>query len=203
MSRAPLPALRKERPNLLPAYQEARKDLKKNEDQWNALTSTGHCVILAGPGSGKTKVLTTKLASVLDEEVDFLQGVACITYSSECARELVKRLRELGIHEEFRTFIGTLHGFCLKYICRPFVHLYNGDIQTPLRIAGGNRRDLFLERAMQRVLPYAALSANFEHGLTDIAEHILTERQRNGRIRSLKRHESLSSTKISYTNLAL
>ena len=54
--------------------------------------STGHCVVLAGPGSGKTKTLTVKMARILAEDVQEPRGVACITYNNECARELAVRL---------------------------------------------------------------------------------------------------------------
>lgn len=78
-------------------YLRAAADLRENEGQWAAYESTGHCVILAGPGSGKTKTLTIKLARVLAEDVEAPRGVACITYNNECARELETRLDQLGV----------------------------------------------------------------------------------------------------------
>ena len=50
-----------------PAYLEAAEDLRRNPGQWQFYESTGHCVALAGPGSGKTKTLTIKMARLLVE----------------------------------------------------------------------------------------------------------------------------------------
>lgn len=73
-----------------------------------AYESTGHCVVLAGPGSGKTKTLTTKLARILAEDVEEPRGVACITFNNECAKELEDRLAKLGVETSSRVFIGTV-----------------------------------------------------------------------------------------------
>ena len=73
-------------------YLRAAEDLRPNPGQWAAYESTGHCVVLAGPGSGKTKTLTAKMARILAEDVEEPRGIACITYNNECARELESRL---------------------------------------------------------------------------------------------------------------
>jgi superfamily I DNA/RNA helicase len=88
-------------------FLKAGEDLRENPGQWAAYESNGHCVVLAGPGSGKTKTLTLKLARTLAEDVELPRGVACITYNNECARELETRLDQLGIEPGGRVFIGT------------------------------------------------------------------------------------------------
>lgn len=50
-------------------YLAAAAQLRTNSEQWKAYESKGHCVVLAGPGSGKTKVLTVKLARLISEEI--------------------------------------------------------------------------------------------------------------------------------------
>ena len=57
-------------------YLKAAADLRANPGQWAAYESDGHCVVLAGPGSGKTKTLTVKLARFLSEDVEEPRGVA-------------------------------------------------------------------------------------------------------------------------------
>lgn len=69
------------------AYLAQARELRDNDQQWAAYESTGHCIVLAGPGSGKTKTLVLKLARVLAEDVRAPRGVACITYSQECTRD--------------------------------------------------------------------------------------------------------------------
>lgn len=104
-------------------YLKGAEDLRPNEKQWQAYESTGHCVLLAGPGSGKTKTLTVKLARMLSEDVDEPRGIACITYNNECARELESRLEALGIAPGGRVFIGTVHSFSLTQILLPYARV--------------------------------------------------------------------------------
>lgn len=66
------------------AYVVAAEELRGNEDQWTAYGSTGNCAILAGPGSGKTKTITVKIAQLLAEDVRRPRRIACITYSNAC-----------------------------------------------------------------------------------------------------------------------
>src|SRR5258708_291142 len=93
------------------SYLRQAVDLAGNAGQQAAYNSTGHCVVLAGPGSGKTKTLVLKLARILAQDVEPPRGAACITYSQECARELTRRLERLGLREAPNLFIGTVHGF--------------------------------------------------------------------------------------------
>lgn len=117
------------------AYDHGVAELTPNAEQLRAFDSRGHCVVLAGPGSGKTKLLTLKLARLLREEVHAPHGIACVTYNTECARELTRRLRALGVQESQRVFIGTLHAFCLRHILGPFARLTGVQIQPPFRLA--------------------------------------------------------------------
>ena len=55
--------------NVSTAYLAHTRDLAGNPAQQAAYDSTGHCVVLAGPGSGKTKTLVLKLARIMAEDV--------------------------------------------------------------------------------------------------------------------------------------
>lgn len=130
------------------AYLIAAEDLRGNKPQWQAYESNGHCVVFAGPGSGKTKVLTTKLARVVSEEVKHPRGVACLTYSSECARELSRRLNKLGVRTSLNLHIGTVHSFCLKNIVKPFAELGGLEICDPVKVASQSDQERILKRAL-------------------------------------------------------
>lgn len=117
------------------AYLRQAADVRENAGQLAAYNSAGHCVVLAGPGSGKTKTLILKLARILAEDVQAPRGVACITYSHECARELKRRLERLKLREAANLFIGTVHGFCLRHLLMPYARLAGLPVPYPIRVA--------------------------------------------------------------------
>lgn len=131
------------------AYLEAAEQLRGNAEQWAAYESAHHCVMLAGPGSGKTKTLILKLARVLVEDVQAPRGVACITYSQETARELVRRLGDLGLRESSRLFIGTIHSFCLLNLLIPYAKLAQLQIPLPIKVAPVGEADRIFTRASE------------------------------------------------------
>ena len=75
--------------------EQAIAQLASNPEQFEAVHEPGHCVVLAGPGSGKTKTLTTAMARAILDDVAEPRGVGCITYNNECALELEERLAKL------------------------------------------------------------------------------------------------------------
>ena len=122
-----------------------------NEQQTEAFEADGHCVVLAGPGSGKTRVLVAKVARLLGERASGPRGVACITFNNEAAREMRKRLGELGIRRDTRLFVGTVHSFCLGYIVTPFGHLYHENLKDGVAVASRRQSGLALETALDNL----------------------------------------------------
>ena len=133
-------------------YLQAAEELRLNEGQWAAYESEGHCVVSAGPGSGKTKTLTIKLARILSEDVREPRGVACITYNNECARELEQRLQALGIEAGERVFIGTVHSFSLTQIILPYARVAGMGLPDNFQVASNGEQRGALERAYDRII---------------------------------------------------
>jgi len=69
------------------------------------------------------------------EDVQSPRGVACITFSNEAARELIRRLRQLGLEQSPRMFVGTVHSFCLLHLLLPFAQLAGLELPYPLKVA--------------------------------------------------------------------
>nr|WP_321440365.1 ATP-dependent helicase [uncultured Hyphomonas sp.] len=133
-------------------YLREAESLRPNEGQWAAYESKGHCVVLAGPGSGKTKTLTIKLARILAEDIEEPRGIACITYNNECARELEQRLDALGVESGGRVFIGTVHSFSLTQIIMPYAKSARMGVPEDFKVATRDDQKAALERAYDQVI---------------------------------------------------
>jgi DNA helicase-2/ATP-dependent DNA helicase PcrA len=133
-------------------YLRAAEALRSNAGQWDAYNADGHCVVLAGPGSGKTKTLTVKMARILAEDVEEPRGVACITYNNECARELEYRLDALGVQRRSRVFIGTVHSFARTQIVLPYARTAHLGLPENFRVATQAQQSAALRTAYERVI---------------------------------------------------
>ena len=89
-----------------------------NPAQRAAVTSTSSVVqVLAPPGSGKTKTLTTRVAYLLAYHSYCPQNVICCTFTIKAAREMRERLRGLvGCELESNLVLGTFHSICRRYL---------------------------------------------------------------------------------------
>lgn len=109
--------------------------IRKDDGQWNAFKSMQNTVVIAGPGSGKTRVLALKAVALAKTEIHPPAGLVCISYSRETVRELKKRLKLYGYIPGKHDFIGTIHSFSLLHILRPFGHLYpQYNIPFPIKV---------------------------------------------------------------------
>ncbi len=87
---------------------------KLNEQQKEAVMHIdGPCLVIAGAGSGKTKVLTTRIAYLLEQGISDT-NILAITFTNKAAKEMRERLNVLVPNN--RVFVGTFHSFGLKII---------------------------------------------------------------------------------------
>lgn len=73
-------------------------------------------LVLAGPGSGKTLVLTSKIAKILTNSEDQNFRVLGLTFTNDAANEMRVRLNELVPNQMDRVFLGTYHSFCANVL---------------------------------------------------------------------------------------
>ena len=85
-----------------------------NEQQLKAVNHIdGPCLVMAGAGSGKTKVLTTRIINLIENGVkDY--NILAITFTNKAAKEMRDRVSNL--YGDVRSFIGTFHSFGLRII---------------------------------------------------------------------------------------
>lgn len=74
----------------------------------------GPLLVVAGPGSGKTRVLTERIRRLLNESKGHFRILA-LTFTNKAANEMKERLAEFPDIEQ-RAFIGTLHSFCMEVL---------------------------------------------------------------------------------------
>lgn len=91
-----------------------------NCKQRTAVVHPGSVVLRAGPGSGKTHTLVTRIAYLLQTQISPFRGVACITYTNGAADEIRRRVLHSGVRAEGRITCSTVHAFCLNEILRAF-----------------------------------------------------------------------------------
>ncbi|WFP74650.1 ATP-dependent helicase [Mesorhizobium sp. WSM4906] len=97
------------------------------DEQRNAVLCDDDLMLTACPGSGKTRVIISKLSRVIEEVRDTPRAVACITYTNAAVQEIETRLRHhIQPGDDTYYDICTIHSFCLNHIFRPFCHLING-----------------------------------------------------------------------------
>ena len=88
-----------------------------NDRQKEAVVNTdGPMLILAGAGSGKTKVLTTKVAYLIEEKNIDPNNILAITFTNKAAKEMKERIFKLEGNSAFYIQISTFHSFGLKIL---------------------------------------------------------------------------------------
>ena len=90
-----------------------------NNIQYEAVVNTdGPCLVIAGAGSGKTKVLTHKIAYLLEEKDIKPWNILAITFTNKAANEMKTRVEGLVGEAAKDMWIGTFHSICVKILRR-------------------------------------------------------------------------------------
>lgn len=88
-----------------------------NPEQLAAVTlPAGHALILAGAGSGKTRVLTTRIAWLLQTGQATPGSIMAVTFTNKAAKEMLARLSAMLPYNVRGMWIGTFHGLCNRLL---------------------------------------------------------------------------------------
>ena len=90
---------------------------KLNEPQREAVTLPAcHALVLAGAGSGKTRVLTTRMAWLIQTGQVSPFGILAVTFTNKAAREMIARVTAMLPIDPRGMWIGTFHGLCNRLL---------------------------------------------------------------------------------------
>jgi len=97
--------------------EESQGPIRLNPEQLNAVEHTGGpLLVVAGPGTGKTRTLTHRIAYLLTEKGISEENVLAVTFTNKAAHEMMDRLSLLLGASAKLPFVGTFHSFCYSAI---------------------------------------------------------------------------------------
>jgi DNA helicase-2/ATP-dependent DNA helicase PcrA len=117
-------------PKEKPSFEERYKGL--NEEQRQAVdTIDGPVMVIAGPGSGKTEILSLRAVKILHERDLHPRNILCLTFTDAAAANMRNRLVGLIGADAYRIAIHTFHSFGIEIINRYPERFYGGATFMP------------------------------------------------------------------------
>ena len=90
-----------------------------NKEQKDAVISTeGPNLIVAGAGSGKTRVLTTRLIHIVNQKKAWPNQILCVTFTNKAAKEMQNRVMQHIKGTNAIPWLGTFHSISVKFLRR-------------------------------------------------------------------------------------
>ncbi|MBI1793093.1 MAG: UvrD-helicase domain-containing protein [Chloroflexi bacterium] len=155
---------------------------KLNPQQRKAVTAgTGPILVLAGPGSGKTRVLTQRVAYLIANEGVRPYRILAVTFTNKAAREMQTRVEKLlGADATEGMMLGTFHSICARLLRRESEHLplesnfviFDADDQE--RIVKGIIKEFNLNDKLYRAASVHAAISNAKNELIGADDYPIT-----------------------------
>ena len=155
---------------------------KLNPQQRKAVTAgNGPVLVLAGPGSGKTRVLTQRVAYLIATEGVRPYRILAVTFTNKAAREMQSRVEKLlGNDATQGMMLGTFHSICARLLRRESEFLpiesnfviFDGDDQE--RIVKGIIKEFNLNEKLYRAASVHAAISNAKNELIGADDYPIT-----------------------------
>ena len=117
-----------------------------NEFQLSAVTAPiGNTLVLAGAGSGKTRVLVSRIAWLVEEKQFSPYAILAVTFTNKAAGEMKYRLSQLLRSPIHGLWVGTFHGLCHRLLRR---HYQEARLPEQFNILDSDDQSRMIKRAI-------------------------------------------------------
>lgn len=146
-----------------------------NGNQKDVCKSESNIILTACPGSGKTRVITHRLAYLAEKFKKSHKYNIAITYTNRAANEIENRIEDMGVDTK-NIWTGTIHQFCMHFIIRPYA-MYHKRLNKGYRIIDEYTKEkYFKELANGLQIRYKYLKELFENDvLIDAYDKLLQD----------------------------
>ncbi len=119
-----------------------------NPQQLQAVTfNEGPLMVVAGAGSGKTRVITSRIAYLIQECGVSPAHILAITFTNKAASEMRERVHRMLDHPESSPWISTFHSFCLRVLRR---HIDSLGFSTDFAVFDGQDQLTLIKQCMKQ-----------------------------------------------------
>lgn len=140
--------------------------IQREAAQWDE----GPLLLLASPRSGTAKVLTCRMARILDSSRAQKFRIICITFSHQAASEIIHDVSHFVPRQEDRLLLGTFHSFCEKVLRQHGIHL---KIKSNFRVHSQNRHlQMILNDAVEKAKKRCNLVSDADKTTLPVIQHL-------------------------------
>ncbi len=153
-------------------------DTQLNDEQRSAVTKTdGPLLVIAGAGSGKTRVITARITNLLQTHDVPPHAIVALTFTNKAAREMKERIARFLPNAPALPFVGTFHGYCLQLLRsnrhlleHPTFSILDADDQIKLISDLLKRRGLSKQVTPRQMAYHISKLKNAQHTPKDLAD---------------------------------
>lgn len=143
-----------------------------NERQREAVTAPmGNTLVLAGAGSGKTRVLVSRIAWLMEEQQISPMSILAVTFTNKAAGEMKARLSAMLHTPVMGLWVGTFHGLCHRLLRR---HYETAGLPEQFHILDSDDQARLIKKSI------AALNLNIEQWPVKNAQYYINQKKDEG-----------------------
>jgi len=144
-----------------------------NEEQYNAVVCTdGPVLVSAGAGSGKTRLLTYRIAYLITERGVPAQNILAITFTNKAAGEMKDRITKVAQNGDLVT-VSTFHSFCARML-RTYASFIPGYKENFTIYSDNDQAKIFKNIFKELNIDDETTKCNFKHNLSTIKNDNMT-----------------------------